>query len=146
MATGEKDTIRYQGHNERKFVEDDKPYPTGNEPFTLKITRTLTLDDAWSHIPWGWRVDMVSEDPSRDITARAVGIYSDPECTAYLYTTGAFVDDGSGNYYTECPVGQRKASPEPVYFALLLGAGQEGYFNLIDEAEGAEVTKLFWAT
>ena len=60
-----------------------------------------------------------------------------------ISTTGAFVDDGGGNYYTVCQVGQRKATPEPVYFALLLGSAQEGYFNLIDEEEGAEVTKLF---
>ena len=94
---------------------------------------------------WGWSVVMLSADPLRDITARAIGIYSDPECTLFLYTTGAFVQDGShgNNFYTECPAGQRTATPEQVNFALLLGSAQEGWFNL---AEGGDETEsLFWS-
>ena len=85
---------------------------------------------------------MISNDPGRDITARAIGVYSDPECTAYLYTTGAFVDDGSGNYYTECPVGQRQPTDAQVNFALLLGAAQEGFFNLPEG--GGDADAQFW--
>lgn len=93
---------------------------------------------------WGWSVVMLSADPERDITARGIGVYSDPECTAFLYTTGAFVQDGShgNNYYTECPVGQRTPTPNQVNFALLLGAAQEGYFNLPEGGEN--VMALFW--
>lgn len=93
---------------------------------------------------WGWKVTMLSDDPVRDITARAVGVYSDAECTSYLYTTGAFVDDGGGTYFTECPVGQRTATPDQVNFALLLGAAQEGYFNLSDGGDSTEA--LFWSS
>jgi hypothetical protein len=83
---------------------------------------------------------MISDDPARDITARAIGIYTDT--WAYQYTTGAFVDDGSGNFYTECPIGQRTADPDPVYFALLLGAAQEGRWVL----DGTTSESQFWSS
>jgi hypothetical protein len=95
--------------------------------------------------PWMWRVDMISDDPQRDITARAIGVYSDPAATNFLYTTGAFVDDGSGNFFTETPPGNRTATAEPVYFALLLGAGQEGIFQLQALEDGADAEALFWS-
>ena len=116
-------------------------YPAGQKPFRLQITREdHTADPVYPG--WGWRVDMISDDPTRDITARGIGIYSDDAWQNYLYTTGAFVDDGSGNFYTECPIGQRTANPDPVYFALLLGAAQEGTFTL---AEGGDATEAqFW--
>jgi len=85
---------------------------------------------------------MVSDDPVRDITARAVGIYSDPECTAYLYTTGAFVNEG-GTYLTRCPPGQVQPTAAQVNFALLLGSAQEGFFNIPEGA--ATVEALFWS-
>ena len=93
---------------------------------------------------WGWTVEMISNDPLRDITARAIGVYSDPECTSYLYTTGAFIQDGShdNNFYTECPIGQRQATDAQVNFALLLGSAQEGWFNLPEGGGDAEA--LFW--
>lgn len=142
-ATGLLDSPRWQGHAEQKFLQDDQRYKDTNAPFTLKITRVEHV--APDPFPgWGWSVEMLSEDPLRDITARAVGIYSDPECTAYLYTTGAFVQDGShnNNYYTECPTGQRTVTPDQVNFALLLGSIQEGFFNL---PEGSDTTEaLFW--
>ena len=95
---------------------------------------------------WGWDVVMLSDDPARDITARAIGVYSDPECTLFLYTTGAFVQDGShgNNYYTICPAGQYTATPEQVNFALLLGSAQEGWFNLPEG--GDETQALFWSS
>lgn len=89
---------------------------------------------------------MLSADPLRDITARGIGVYSDPECTAFLYTTGSFVQDGShnNNFYTECPAGQRTPAPAQVNFALLLGSAQEGYFNLPEG--GDDVEALFWSS
>jgi len=156
-ATSMLDLMGYQGHAQRKLqqspVEHTYPeYPASEQPFTLRITRTQTLDDAWPHIPWGWTVEVLSDDPERDITARAIGVYD--ENWNYLYTTGAFVlmkfeegEDEEGNpitvehYGTECPVGQRKATAEPVYFALLLGAAQEGRWVL----EGATDTRQFWS-
>ena len=95
---------------------------------------------------WGWSVVMLSADPLRDITARAVGIYTDPECTIFEYTTGSFVQDGShgNNYYTVCPPGNRLPAPDQVNFALLLGAAQEGFFNLPENSGTTEA--LFWAS
>ena len=114
-------------------------YPMNHLPFKLKITREdHTSDPTWPG--WGWRVDMISEDPARDITARAIGIYT--VSWVYQYTTGAFVDDGSGNFYTECPIGQRTADPDPVYFALLLGAAQEGRWVLTGDTSQSQ----FWSS
>jgi hypothetical protein len=112
--------------------------PFGGSPFWEFINQSG---------PWGWVVKMLSDDPGRDITARAIGVYSDPEATAFLFTTGAFINDGKYGdvYYTECPPGNRDTDPDPVYFALLLGAAQEGIFQLDAPDEGAEATALFWA-
>jgi hypothetical protein len=90
---------------------------------------------------------MISADPQRDITARAIGQYSDPEATSFLFTTGAFINDGKYGdvFYTECPPGNRAATADPVYFALLLGAAQEGIFQLDSPDDGSHAEALFWA-
>ena len=147
IATSHLDLIHYQGHSQRQmqaapFEETLPEYPIDNQPFVLRITRTKTTDDAWSHIPWGWTVDVVSSDPVRSITARAIGIYN--EAGDYQYTTGSFVDDGSGDFGASCPVGQRTSDPEPIYFKLLFGASPEGAWSLIDLEEGAMQERLFW--
>jgi len=112
--------------------------PFGGSPFWELINQSG---------PWGWLVQMLSDDPLRDITARAIGVYSDPEATAFLFTTGAFINDGKygDTFYTECPPGNRSANADPVYFALLLGAAQEGIFHLMTPADGSEATALFWS-
>ena len=131
--------VRYQEWDEADPDNiETSIYPATNMPFKLKITREdHTSDPTWPG--WGWRVDMVSEDPARDITARAIGVYD--ANWQYLYTTGAFIDDGSGNYFTECPIGQRTADADPVYFALLLGAAQEGRWVL----DGITSESQFWS-
>jgi len=142
-ATGILDSPRWQGHVEQKFLEDDKRYPDTDAPFQLKLERVYHPggEPAYPVAGWGWTVTMVSDDPLRDITARAVGIYSDPECTAYLYTTGAFINEG-GTYLTRCPPGQVQPTDAQVNFALLLGSLQEGYFNIPEGAAYGEA--LFW--
>ena len=156
VATGKIDFHNWQGLNTRyrqeaigRFI-----YPADNQPFALRITRTLTTDDDWSHIPWGWTVEMLSDDPERDITARAIGVYA--QDGTYLYTTGAFVlmdfeeIDDEGNpvtvqrYGTICPIGQRTADSALVYFKLLLGSAPEGAWVLEDLEEGATQTRNFW--
>jgi hypothetical protein len=96
---------------------------------------------------WGWVVFMVSADPLRDIAARAVGIYTDPECTIFQYTTGAFINDGKygDRFYTECPPGNRLATSAQVNFALLLGSAQEGWMNLPEGGDGEINVSLYWA-
>ncbi len=143
-ATGLLDSLRWQGMPEPKFLQDAQRYKDTDAPFTLKITRVEHVSP--DPFPgFGWVVEMLSDDPLRDITARAVGIYTDPECTAYLYTTGAFIQDGShdNHYYTECPVGQRQPTNAQVNFALLLGSVQEGFFNLPEGSDESEA--LFWS-
>lgn len=160
FATDALDLIHYQGHAQRYMQEiqavDTLPeYPVDNQPFTLRITRTLTLDDDFSHIPWRWTVAMLSNDPLRDITVRAIGVYS--ESDAYLGTTGAFVlmdfdeDDDEGNpvvvhrYGCECPSVFWEAVPGIVYFKLLYSGQPEGAWQLIDLEEGATQDRLFWS-
>jgi hypothetical protein len=151
MATGFLDSMRWQGHSEPKFFtyDDTDPenivaerYPSDNRPFSLKIERTLITDDGFPQIPHGWKVTMLSADPLRDITARAIGIYND--AGAYLYTTGAFIDDGTGTYFTECPVGQRTADEVQINFKLLLGSAPEGEWVLT--VGKSDTTAEFWAT
>jgi hypothetical protein len=112
--------------------------PFGGSPFWEFINQSG---------PWGWVVQMLSDDPLRDITARAVGIYTDPEATIFEYTTGAFINDGKYGdvFYTECPPGNRIADPDQVNFALLLGSAQEGFMNLPVGVDGETNTSLYWA-
>jgi hypothetical protein len=145
-ATLTRSVMQWQGHSEVKYTQDDQRYSDDHSPFTLRMTRQY-VDDAnpdWSG--WGWVCQMISADPKRDITARAIGIYSDPGHTQFLYTTGAFVDDGQGGYHTVCPVGQRTAEPDPIYYALLLGSAQEGTAILDDPADKTVMERLHWAT
>ena len=168
-ATSMLDLMGYQGHAQRHLqevpVEHTYPeYPASEQPFSLRITRTQTLDDGWPHIPWGWTVEVLSNDPERDITARAIGIYDgsgdpdDPDSWAYQYTTGAFVlmdveeEDDEGNpitvsrYGCVCPIGQRTATPDTIYFKLLLGSAPEGAWTLEDLDDGATDTRQFWSS
>ena len=112
--------------------------PFGGSPFWEFINQSG---------PWGWVVQMLSDDPGRDITARAIGVYTDPDATIFEYTTGAFINDGKYGdiYYTECPPGNRAATSAPVYYALLLGSAQEGIFQLDGLDVGDEATALFWS-
>lgn len=139
IATGVLDSMRFQGHVEPKYVEEDKRYPSTNAPFSLRIERQLILDDGFPHIPNGWKVTMISDDPERDITARAIGIYDSNG--NYLYTTGAFVPDGL-TYSTVCPVGQRTADEQQINFKLLLGSAPEGAWTLPVGKE--DDTRQFW--
>ena len=188
-ATGLLDSLRWAGHPEAKYLQDDNRYNDTNAPFTMVVTRTghgqdaqawdtnatygegeyatsggmwLSLQDNnqgntpyggspfWEFInqpgPWGWRAEIFSDDPLRDITARAIAIYSDPEWTAYLFTTGAFaLDPDTGLYTSVCPIAQRTAAPEPIYYSLLWGSLQEGNSALTAAQDGSELSRLHWA-
>ncbi len=159
-ATDDLDYVHWQGHAQRKMQHDSLGtvigrdiFPADTQAFQLVMEHYHQTTGPWKG--WGWKCIMLSEDPHRDITARAIGIYSDPECTHYLYTTGAFImtdipagEDEEGNPVyiqrpqTVCPPGQLKATREPVYFALLLGSLQEGKMAL--PAEQDSITRNFW--
>ena len=148
VATDHLDIVHYQGHKQRYMqgvpVVDTLPeYYADNQPFILRITRTLTTDDDWPHIPWGWRVDVIAADPVRTVTARGIGVYN--ALGDYLYTTGSFIDDGNGDYFTICPIGQRTDVATPIYFKLLFGALPEGAWQLTELEENAMQERLFWA-
>jgi hypothetical protein len=151
VATGFLDSMRWQGHSEPKWFQYDdtdpgdvqaERYPAYQRPFTLQIERTFINDDGFPQIPHGWKVTMLSADPLRDITARAIGIYND--AGDYLYTTGAFIDDGTGTYFTECPVGQRTADEVQINFKLLLGSAPEGAWTL-PVGQGSDARE-FWSS
>lgn len=159
IATDHLDIVHYQGHIQKKVqasaVENTlAEYPSDNQPFKLKITRTQILDDGFPHIPWRWTIVMLSNDPLRDIIVRAIGVYN--ENGTYLGTTGSFVlmdfeelDDEDEpvivqRYGCECPAVFWKAEPETIYFKLLYSGQPEGEWQLIDLDEGATQTRLFW--
>jgi hypothetical protein len=145
VATDYLDSIRFAGHSEPKFAVDARRYPNSNAPFTLRMTRTLITNDGFPNIPWGWTAEIIAADPERVVTARAIGIYSDPAWANYLYTTGAFsLNATTGLYTSVCPVGQRKAAPEPIYYSLLWGSLQEGNWQLTDLTEGAVQGREHW--
>jgi hypothetical protein len=112
--------------------------PFGGSPFWEFINQSG---------PWGWVVIMISDDPLRDITARAISQHSATPCNDgnFLFTTGAFVQDGSydNRYYTECPPGNRDTVLQDVNFALRLGAAYEGWFVLPESGE--DVDGYFWS-
>lgn len=129
-------------------------YPVDTQPFAIEIRHkewTGQVDPGWNG--WGWRAEILGGAGGRDPSARAIGIYSDPECTQYLYTTGAFVQgpsdwqvDGNGDpltvWFTETPLGRANPQKEDWHIACLLGAAQEGY-NTLGSGEGS-VIYLFW--
>lgn len=144
MATDDLDLTHYQDHAQRHLqltpqVDTLPEYPVDTQPFTVTMERQWDDTPGWEG--WGWKFIVKFADPSRDATARAVGIYSDPECKEYLYTTGELIEEGAV-YVAENPAGKATAEKEPVYYALLLGSAQEGIMNLPVESETQ--TKLFW--
>lgn len=123
------------GHAQRHVGEDGEVYPQGSNPFDLEVRHQYFEGEYTGH---GWRAEMVGAAADRDPSVRAVALYSDPECTAYLYTTGAFVQgssewqlDDAGDpltvWYTVCPPGQYSAEKKELYFAVLWASIQEGY-------------------
>ena len=150
-ATDTLNTPGFQGHKQRHMQKKSDvvagtlpQFPADKQPFALEMRHQEITEGTWQG--HGWVCEMKSNDPKRDITARAIGIYSDPECTQYLYTTGAFLleQDAEGNtrIYTECPLGQLKQTKEDIYFALLLGTAKEGFATLSKDKD--LTIKAFW--
>lgn len=128
--------INWLGHHPeraiRELIEGDEtlPYfPADNQPFIVRVARTVILDDGYPQIPHGFTFMIEFADPTRAPDARSFGVYSDAGCTQYLWTPGAFslID---GVWTINCPVGQRTAEPQDWHFAMLFGAAQEGRFTL----------------
>lgn len=87
---------------------------------------------------WGWRAEIRSQSGDFEPGVRAIGIYSDAECTQFLYTTGSFVlDSASGRYVTEWNSGDSAKTTR--YFALLYASAQEAIGALLDKDDVAVV-------
>ena len=144
----------YSSWRQRQLGTDGKLYPDDTLPFAIEIRHkefTGNVNPEWDG--WGYRAEIVGSAASRDPSARAIGIYSDPECTQYLYTTGAFVQmesdwqvDEAGTpitvWATQTPEGWAETEKQDWHIACLLGSAQEGHNTLRADVDG--VTYLFW--
>ena len=132
-------------------------YPANNLPLVIEVRHKLFTGNSnpeWNG--WGWRAEIVGGATSRSPAARAIGIYSDAACTAYLYTTGAFTQQPSAwqvnaeglpltvwaTEYNPGLLGYPNDSKAPVHHACLLGGAQEGHATLWPEQESAR--HEFW--
>jgi len=61
-----------------------------------------------------------------------------------LTDTGEVDEEGAPifKYMAVNPAGRVTPSPEPIYYALLLGAAQEGIMNLLETQDRQE--RFFW--
>jgi hypothetical protein len=151
-ATEALDFTTVMGHAPRN-LEPGKRWPDYLAPFDLEMRHQQITTGPWQG--WGWRAEMRGSVGTRNPGVRAIGIYSDKECTMYLYTTGAFVQgqsawqfDAAGEpltvWYTECPLGQLKPTKGDWYFAVLYASIQEGKHTLSQNRTA--VRALFWET
>lgn len=138
--------LRYHywlGFPDRELDTDGSLYPSDEQPFDLEFRH---IEQAGK---WAWRCEMHGEAGTRDPGVRAIGVYSDPECTQYLYTTGAFVQgvsewqDGAPTvWYCQTPPGFESVDKGEWYLAVLYGAAQEGYLTLSPNEDSERY--LFW--
>ncbi len=138
VATGALDSIRWAGHPEQKFLEADNRYPSSNRPFTIRIKRAFFEDNPQGH---GFIATMITDDPNRNIATRRMTVYTDDTFSQVDYSTGTF-----NNGDATPPKGQRTLQPQPLYFVLTDGPNEEGRWQLLDLSDGAEVSRLFWAS
>ena len=156
-ASDIQDFSHFSGHRQRAMqevaaVDTLSEYPVDNQPFKIKLTRTNITDDGWPHIPWGFQARLTFADPNRQPDSYSIGVYSDPECTAYLWTPGAWIwtDTGEVDEYLnpifawiiDCPIGQRTATREDWNICNLLGSDQQGMYSML--ANQDEFERLFW--
>jgi hypothetical protein len=85
---------------------------------------------------WGWRAEFVAQSADFFPGVRAVAIYADAACTQYLYTTGAFQQDGE-TWFTEWNAGA--GAKADYHFALLFASNQEAIGTLDAAASEALV-------
>lgn len=144
----------YDGEGVRKLTPEGLTYPPDLEPFDAECRHKYFDTPATpSATGWGFRVELVGNYLDRDPTARAIGVYSDPECTQYLWTTGALqqgpsdwqVDDQGDPltvWFTNSWDGDRPDEPKDWHIAFLKGSAQEGHQTLPATWDG--IRYLFW--
>ena len=143
----------FMGHAPERAITDTPAadtlpqFPADKQPYQVTVERTVILDDGFAHIPHGFVFRIQFAAPDTQPTARSFGVYSDVECTQYLWTPGAFQnagpdDEGDTIWQINCPVGQRTAEPQDWHFAMLLGSAQVGKFTL--PASQQSTTRYFF--
>lgn len=150
-ATPTLDYHHWMGWAPRKIGTDGSLYPDDIKPFRIEIRHKEFVGEAnpeWNG--WGWRAEIVGSAASRDPSARAIAIYADPECTQYLYTTGAFSqgqsewqtdEDGAlltvwFTQYNPAHLGYNNDERQSVNHAVLFGSVQEGHATLAPDVDG----------
>ena len=134
--------------------EPARLYPGPDIPFDAEARHKYFSTPATpSSTGWGFRYELIGKAETRDPSARAIGVYSDPECTQYLWTTGAlqlgnsdWQTDDLGNpievWYTDSWDGDRPDDQKDWHIAMLLGSAQEGHQTLPIGSDG--IRYLFW--
>ena len=125
-------------------------YP-GTPPFEVMVAHYWYEQAEFSG--YGFLAEITGGADSRDPSARAMAVYSDPECTQYLWTGGAYqlgpsrlgqVDEEGVPlqvWFSDTPPGQRTAQEEEWHLACLFGSAQEGHATL---PIGGELLLQFW--
>jgi len=143
----------WQGLDQPK-LENGYFYPLAFGPFDV-CARHKFFDVPLNPVAtgWGFRVELIGTSTDRDPSARAIGVYSDPECTQFLWTTGGFIQgvsdwqiDINGDpitvWYTDSWDGDRPEQKKDWNVAMLLGAAQEGHQTL--GVNDFMINYLFW--
>lgn len=155
-ATGVLKAHHYQGWLQRHLGDEAATdelavlYPAAVVPLAIEI-RHKEFFGTWSG--WGWRAEILGGSDVRDPSVRAIGVYTDPECTQYEYTTGAFVigesdwqvdDEGAPLlvWYTETPPGFATPDKPDWYLAVLYASIQEGHQTLAADEDA--ISHLYW--
>ena len=137
-----------------RLFDNGEVYPAGSQPFDAECRHKYFDTPATpSSTGWGFRYELIGKAETRDPSARAIGVYSDHECTQYLWTTGAlqlgnsdWQTDDLGNpievWYTDSWDGDRPDDQKDWHIALLLGSAQEGHQTLPAGSQG--IHYLFW--
>jgi hypothetical protein len=103
------------------------PLPPGVIPPSVdSILITITREPGWQG-NIGWRAVITSGEEKFIPANLAIAEYSNPNCDGYLYTTGAFQQDGD-TWFAQCPPGQEKGNVD-VHLGLLYGAAQLSCFT-----------------
>lgn len=133
-------------------------YP-GTPPFEIMVEHFWYEQAEFSG--FGFLAEIKGGAETRDPSVRAMGVYSDPECTAYLWTGGAYqlgpsrlgqideVGDEEGNgvgeplmvWFSDTPAGQRTQEQKDWHLACLFGSAQEGHATL---EVGESLLLQFW--
>lgn len=159
-ATGPLGYMEFAGCRQRVLgdpeatYEPARLYPASDIPFDAEARHKYFSTPATpSSTGWGFRYELIGKAETRDPSARAIGVYSDPECTQYLWTTGAlqlgiseWQTDDLGNpievWYTDSWDGDRPDDQKDWHIAMLLGSEQEGHQTLPIGSDG--IRYLFW--